>query len=242
MCGLSNKPSDKNRESCSTLSLGFSAGLPDFYQLHLNYKMSSSILTFKFSPALPYTIQVEYERMILARQDDVNIENPVLDVHFTGKYGPQLGLQWSYFPWASSFYIFGGINFRAIKLSGGFQSPLIISTASSSIETNTSIALSAEATIVQHRARFGLGWLIPIFPSYFSMISFGWDVPIGGEASVDMTADLVNPQSTSQVTNETLEEAERTFETDLESQSISDVKSVRDTRLPVIQLSLHYTL
>ncbi|SMF54782.1 hypothetical protein [Pseudobacteriovorax antillogorgiicola] len=219
-------------------SLGLGLNVPDIIPLEGMVRYDG-LFAFRgfFVPSLPFDVKVEYSRGVLANQDGLAIENPDLTIDFDGVYGPQWGLEFLIFPFQESLYIGFGWSRRALSLEGRIDSNLILSSSAGSINTNSVISIEARARVVQTVNRISLGWKVPIGSIYLSF-NLGYTFPEGGQSQLEMKGNIANPSAIEDISNQTIEEAERTFEADLEDQTRDDVDKVKDFEAPILGISI----
>ena len=237
-----DKTNEKNLllDSLSELSFGVGLGaiLPEFFPIEGLARFKNIGVRAFYVPSLPFNVNVEYSKGVLANEGGLAVENPDLEIKFDGTYGPQWGLELQYFPFSGSFFVSIGQSRRSLTLQGGVSSPMILTSSAGSITTNSVFEVGAKARVIQSINRVTIGWYWTIQSySYFSFV-LGYTFPNGGSSQVDMEANIFNPSATQSVSNTTLEDAERQFELDMEEQTKDDVASVKELSTPIMGISM----
>ncbi len=226
-------------------SLGLGFILLDYFPLEITKRWNDFIKTkIYYGFALPFKVSVEYSRGVLANEGNVSIENPDLNVDFTGQFGPQVGVDIQIHPFAGSFFLALGYGYRKLTLKGQLTSYLILTSSSGSINTNSEIDIQASAWVKQRIARVYVGWQWQILSGLgYLTVPLGFSFPVTGSSSLTMKANLINPKATTPVENVILEKAEREFESDLEEQTRKDVQAVEILSTPIIGIvvGIHLT-
>ena len=225
------------------VSLGLGLNAPEIIPIEVMVSFNQTLAVKAFyAPSLPFNVRVEYSRGTLTSNESTSIENPDLDIDFSGSYGPHWGVEVAHYPFKGSWYWAAGWSERTVTLSGDVESQLIINSAAGSFYSNSIISIKGSAASRQSMLRLTTGWQYQVFNKGFFGIYCGLTAPVGGSSSVKMVANVLNPSAVEQSSSEVLDQAKQEFEDSLESQSMSDVDKLKELRTPILGISIGYYL
>ncbi len=220
---------------------GFGAGinLPDLFPFELWGRMNSWLggRVF-FAPAFAFDVRIELPRDQISSKNGILIENPAMNIHLDGVYGPHYGGEiWAY-PWAGTFYVGAGLSYRKLTLEGVAKAPLLITFADLSFETNTKFGVDAFAETEGILARFDCGWMFEMRGWYVHLGPFGIAIPKRLERTVRATGIVDSPGAEDEELVGALAQFRNEKESELHDKALKEIRPAESMALPIASVSI----
>jgi hypothetical protein len=225
-------------------ALGMGMDLPDIFPIEGLWWTKYFGARVFYAPAFPFDVRVEMPADVISSSRGIQIEHPELNIKLDALYGANYGAEFSFFPFAGSFFLNLGLSQRSFRLAGEVKSPLIIRPqgAEESITTRTVFGLRADARTESLLLRASAGWIWRILDSFY------WRLAVIGVAKPTKTRSTVKVDVLveSPTTEENVElagalaELRDQKESELSDKAHQQIRPVEDQLWPIIGLSVGY--
>ena len=231
---------ENDRHSPYSWGMGMGVNFPDIIPIfaHLRYKRSLDFKLF-VTPPVPFKIRVDMpdDAIKTKKGSPVIIRTPAVEIVFNAIYGPQYGLDMTYYPFDGAFFVGMGASFRSLELKGDVESNVNITTTDGSYtgDSFTKLYLAADAKTSQSVIRGMAGWRWTMFNDGYFAFLLGYTVPYHHYSTIKIDSDLrTGSPHIDETINAALADLKAQKESEMESQSLKAMKPVERLALPLI--------
>jgi len=233
--------------------LGIGGSIPDFIHVDGIYRINNlfAVRGFYSLPIKASTIDKE-PRKQEAIGAILKLATPEMDIHVTGHYIRNFGVDVMYFPFASSFFVSAGLAYRKIYLEAHGSVPIYAcltqgtipcTEANQAIATNSTLIVDAYVESISYVMRGTVGWLLSLTEkSYLLINAFGIAKPTTPKRNIDARArlnsdnGLVNSSTFSEIVGDFLDKKDST----IRNKVTNKTKVVDETVFPIIGVTYGY--
>jgi hypothetical protein len=230
-----------SRFSYQKVAVGMGIDLPDFMPIELLWWSHYFGARIFYAPAFKFPITIEMPDDIISTKNNIIVEHSALNIKLDAKYGANWGAEFSYYPFAGSFFVGTGISFRQFHLEGGAQAPLSLRPVGSQeqITTLTEFGVRTNTVTKAFLLRLSAGWIWRIFDNFYSKLTvIGLATPYLPHNNIEADVIVSSPTTSDPFeVSEALAELKENKESELRAKAKEQIGPAETQIWPIIGLS-----
>jgi hypothetical protein len=238
---IENPRNNPSTFSYQKVALGVGIDLPDFMPIELLWWTHYFGARIFYAPAFKFPITIEMPDDIISTKNNIIVEHSALNIQLDAKYGANWGAEFSYFPFAGSFFLGTGISFRQFHIEGGAQAPLSLRPGGSEekITTMTEFGVRTNTITKAFLLRLSAGWIWRIFDNFYSKLTvIGIASPYLPHNNIEAQVIIDSPTTSDPFeVSEALAELKENKESELRAKAKEQIGPAENQIWPIIGLS-----